>query len=225
MKSPFKDKPDTRLYSILPARAIQDDDLAHTTLRVLGALCLHSNGAGVCWPSRMTIGRHVNRKRSTITRHVSLLVKAGYVRRLKARMYPVKRKSKAGMTGRYQILFEGKQTKLPTKEEFFSALPKVVADIDDEPTPTEEHKERGVRGVDDGIHKRIVGAFLAGVQAVTGQHRDPDAQAEEARRLALAGIEPDQVREYTVEMCSDAQDQGRSAPLMLHQVAKWAGIG
>ena len=140
-------------------------------------------------------------------------------------MYPVKRKSKAGMTGRYQIMFEGKQTKLPTKEEFFSALPKVVADIDDEPTPTEEHKERGVRGVDDGIHKRIVGAFLAGVQAVTGQHRDPDAQAEEARRLALAGIEPDQVREYTVEMCSDAQDQGRSAPLMLHQVAKWAGIG
>jgi len=225
MQSPFKDKPDTRLYSILPARAVQDDELPHMTLRVLGALCLHSNGAGVCWPSRMTLGRHVNRSKNTITRHVSLLVAKGYVRRLKARMYPVKRKSKAGMTGRLQILFEGKQTKLPTKEEFYAAKPKVVAEIDGEATPAEDHNERGVRGVDNEIHKRIVGAFLAGVQDIAGQHRDAIAQVEEARRLAVAGIEASQVREYTISMCIEARDKGRSPPLMLHQVTKWAGLG
>ena len=224
MKSPFKDKPDTRLYSILPARAVQDDELPHMTLRVLGALCLHSNGAGVCWPSRMTLGRHVNRAKNTISRHVSILVKAGYVRRLKAKMYPVPRKSKAGLTGRYQIMFEGKQTKLPTREEFYAARPKVVAEIDGEATPAEIHNERGVRGVDNEIHKRITGAFLAGVQDTAGQHRDPAAQVDEARRLAAAGIEPDQVREYTVAMVLEALDKGRQPPLMLHQVAKWAGL-
>jgi hypothetical protein len=94
MKSHFDDKPDTRLYSILPARAVQDDELPHMTLRVLGALCLHSNGAGVCWPSRMTLGRHVNRAKNTISRHVSILVKAGYVRFINASPAPFWRASR-----------------------------------------------------------------------------------------------------------------------------------
>jgi len=40
------EKPATRLYSVLPARAVQDEALTLTQLRILAALCLHTNAAG-----------------------------------------------------------------------------------------------------------------------------------------------------------------------------------
>ena len=41
-------KPETRRYAVLPAKSIQDDDLHPTTLRVLGAISLHTNKYGIC---------------------------------------------------------------------------------------------------------------------------------------------------------------------------------
>jgi hypothetical protein len=34
----------------LPARSVQDDSLHPTTFRVLAAICLHTNGYGICFP-------------------------------------------------------------------------------------------------------------------------------------------------------------------------------
>ena len=82
-------KPPTRLYAVLPAKSIQDDDLHPTTLRVLGAICIHTNKYGICWPSRITLGRHVSRTPKTISFHVTRLIKLGYIRKLKKRGYKI----------------------------------------------------------------------------------------------------------------------------------------
>ena len=131
-QSPFKDKPDIRKYSVIPARAIQDDELHWTSLRVLGALCLHTNAYGICWPSRVTIARHISRSTKTVSVHVKRLMDKGYVRKLQPKAYPFKGKSN-WRTNRYQVMFDGPQTELPSKEQFYAPRPKVAVD-----DPTEE---------------------------------------------------------------------------------------
>jgi hypothetical protein len=222
MKSHFDGKPDTRLYSIMPARAIQDDKMHGTTLRVLGAICLHANKYGIAWPSRTTLGRHVSRDPRTISRHTARLVQLGYLRRLDPRRYPVPRKG-AGYTSRFQVLYEGPKTAMPTKEQFYAAKPRVIAEIDDELPVV--HKSEGVRGIDADLLKRIARAFCAAVERSTGQARVLEQQLEDAAPLAAAGTTPEQVADYTVSMCLERRTAGRSAPLRLKQVADWAGLG
>ena len=220
MKSHFEGKPDTRLYSIMPARAIQDDRLHQTTLRVLGALCLHANAHGVGWPSRTTIGRHISRTPLAITRHTKRLEAYGYIRKLSHRTYPVPKRGQ-GIVNRWQILYE-LTAPLPTKEQFYSPKPKVIQELDDDVAVPD--KSQGVRGIDAELHKRIARAFAAGVERATGQPRDLAAQLPEAERLAAAGVTPEQVTDVTVAMCQERLAAGKSAPITLKQVAAWSGL-
>ena len=84
-------KPETRRYSVMPARSIQDDDLHYTTLRLLGAICLHTNKYGICFPSRVTLGRHISRTPTTISIHIHKLITLGYIRKLNKKPYKIPR--------------------------------------------------------------------------------------------------------------------------------------
>ena len=221
------EKPRTRRFSVLPARAIQDDSLFITTLRVLGALCLHANGAGVAWPSRMTLGRHVSRSAKTIDRQLRVLRDRGYIRKLEYKRYPpfIKPRNARGLTTRWQILYDGAATEVPSREAIYSPTPKVVAEVDAAATNGAVHyKSRGVRGVDSQLVKRVTGSFAAAVSATTGQTRLLDPQAGAAVKLIEAGYTPEQIREYTIAACQEAIERQKSAPATLQQVAVWAGL-
>ena len=216
------DKPDIRKYSVIPARAIQDDKMHWTTLRTLGALCLHTNAYGICWPSRLTLSRHISRSTKTVSVHLKRLLETGYIRKLQPRAYPFKAKSK-WKTNRYQVLFEGPQTPLPSKEQFFAPRPKVA----EEPAVIEEqevqHKRRGSGG--EGSDFRILAqAFVQGVEMASGQRRMPGQSEDYARSLADRGVDAEAVRAATVEMTRHNLKAGRTPPLTLEQVAKWAAL-
>lgn len=222
MKSPFDGKPDTRLYAIVPARAIQDDALHATSLRVLGALCLHANKYGICWPSRITVGRHISRSVSTVGRHYGRLVKAGYLRRLQGKAYPVPRRQPGRWyTARFQVLYEGAETPMPTYEQFISPKPRVVAELDEAPVEGAADKSKGVRGMQA---KSLAQAFVSGVAAASGVHRLPDPSLKTAETLAEQGVEPAAIRDYTIQMTLEHLKSGRQPPLTLSQVATWAGL-
>ena len=217
-------KPPIRKYSVLPARAIQDDDLHWTTLRVLGAICLYTNAYGIAWPSRMTIARHISRSTKTVSVHVSRLIKAGYVRKLHPRSYPPKIKARyTWRTNRYQVLFDGAQTELPSKEQFWAPRPKLVAEALDEDTQAVTHTRREFEGGNSDF-KILAQAFVLGVELASGQRRLPGPNQDYARVLAERGVKADQVKAATIEMTRANLKQGRTPPLTIEQVAQWAAL-
>ena len=221
MTTKYHSKPNIRKYAIVPARAVQDDDLHPTTFRTLAAICLHTNGHGIAWPSRVTLGLHINRVPDTITRQTRKLIKAGYIRKLKAKAYPVTRKSAhTWRTNRYQVMFEGPQTKLPTKEEFWSPRPAVA---EEGPTPGKAVDNRGIQRVDTGKIQSLAISFCNGC-ARFGQHRIADQQLETAAVLVTKGVTATQVIEATTQCGKEWLAAGRNLPLTLKQVAEWAGL-
>lgn len=212
-------KPEIRKYSIIPARAIQDDELHPTTLRLLGALCLHTNAYGICWPSRITLSRHISRSTKTVSVHVSRLIKAGYVRKLQPKQYPVKAQ-KTWKTNRYQVLFEGDKTPLPTKEEFYAPRPKLAEDPDIQEVT---HNRRGSGGENQDF-RILAQAFCQGVEMGSGQHRLPGPSQEFARSLADRGVTAEKVKAASLEMTRANLKQGRTPPMTIEQVAQWAAL-
>ncbi len=223
MTKSHSDKPEIRKYSVLPARSIQDDNLHWTTLRVLGAICLYTNAYGVAWPSRETIGRHISRSTKTVSIHVARLMKAGYVRKLQPRDYPgVKRKS-AWRTNRYQVMFDGPQTELPSREQFWAPRPKVAADgLENDAQPVMQNRRESEGANPD--FRILAQAFCQGVEMASGQSRLPAANLEYARSLSDRGIKPEAVKTATVDMTRANLKIGRTPPLTIEQVAKWAAL-
>jgi len=216
------DKPDIRKYSVIPARAIQDDNMHWTTLRLLGALCLHTNAYGICWPSRITLARHISRSTKTISVHVARLIKAGYIRKLQPRAYPIKAK-KTWRTNRYQVLFDGPQTELPSKEQFYAPRPKIAEDVEILEAQEVLHNRRGSGG-ENSDFKILSQAFVQGVQMVSGQHRIAESNHNFAKILADRGISAERIKAATIEMCKYNLMSGRTPPITLEQVAIWAGL-
>jgi hypothetical protein len=216
------EKPATRLYSVLPARAVQDEALTLTQLRILAALCLHTNAAGIAWPSYLTLARHVGCHRATVERYMPALRNMGYIRKLAYKPYPrhIKRKGR-GLTPRWQVLYQGAETPVPSREEIYAPVPAVIAEPDDDNAAGDN--EEGVRGIDTELQKRVAGAFVAGA-AAAGQHRLLEPQLAAAALLVVAGRSPAEIREYTIAACQAALEARRSPPSTLMQVAKWAGL-
>jgi len=209
-------------YCILPARAPYDDRLGLTTLRVLMAIAIFTNSHGIAWPSRITLAKIVGRHVSTISRHTRKLEELEYLRKLQPRKYPIPRRTNHHWsTARYQVLFEGAKTKLPSKEQFKAAKP--VIRTDDEAAKDTRQSDQGVRGKETQ-YRAIAQAFAAGVARASGQHRIADQNLDEAARLAARGVEPAQVTDYAEQMTLEALEAGRPAPLTLKQVAAWAGL-
>ena len=219
-KSPSEQ--DGRRYCVLPFRCVDDDTMHMTTLRVLMAICVHTNGHGIAWPSRIALAQFVKRHPDTISKHVQRLIKAEYIRKLKPKAYPITRKTgHHWTTNRYQVLFEGAKTKLPSKEQFWAPRAKVAKD---EPMPTTARlNDQGVRGTNNQSHA-IAQAFAAGVARASGQHRIADQNLSMAAKLDAANVSAERILDVTTQMTREALEAGRSAPLTLEQVAAWAGL-
>ena len=215
---------DGRRYCVLPFRCVDDDKLHMTTLRVLMAICVHTNGHGIAWPSRITLAKYVKRHPDTITRHIGRLIKRDYIRKLKPKAYPVHRKTgHHWTTNRYQVLFEGVKTKLPTKEQFYAPRAKLRTDADEPTVKPGKQIDQGFKGRDLQI-PAIAQAFVAGVERMSGQLRIADENLVEAARLAANGIKPEQILDFSQNMSRQRLEMGQTPPLTLKQVAEWAGL-
>jgi len=225
-----KEKPKIRKYSVIPARAVQDESLHPTSLHLLAAIGLHTNGAGVCWPSTLTLALHIGKARVTISRHISRLIKAGYIRKLDPKAYPghIVQQGRR-KTNRYQVLWEGNEP-LPSREEFWAPRPKVAevdyyidhgkVTIDDGDT----HKGQGVWGNDSTEYQCLANAFKSAVERSCGIHRLPEPSYTAAKTLWDQGVTVNQVNDHTAAFVRQALKAGRTPPLTLDQVAKWAGL-
>lgn len=224
MTSP-SDKPKIRKYSILPARSVQDDELHPTSFRLLAAICLHTNGWGICWPSGTTLARHIGRSRKTVSTHVTRLVKAGYIRKLQPKAYPFGFKRKNGWyTNRYQVLFEGPQTPLPTREQFLAARPLIAENEADVEALEGPQNKMGIQRGDEALIQSLAQAFRQGVERASGVVRDVGQSLLCAGRLAERGVEPGQVLEAAVQTTIAWRKERKDPPMTLDQVAKWAGL-
>ena len=232
-----KEKPAIRTYSVLPARAVQDGTLKHTTLRVLAAICIHTNAHGIAWPSLLTLARHIHMRPETVSRHVQRLVKMGYVRKLERKAYPmhIKRKSR-GITNRYQVLFKGHDP-LPTREQFDAPRPRVVeepvGDSTQQGMTDQPGKDKRSGGLGDAESERgistqasiLASAFTKAVESVTGQPRAASHSLAMAQTLATNGVTAAQITDSTRALCRECLQKGRSSPKVIGQVAQWAGLG
>lgn len=227
-QSPSDLPAEERLYSVMPKRAIQDTTLGLTTLRVLGALCIHANRHGIAWPSRKTIARHLGgRHPDTVSYHYRILLKKDYIRKLKGKQYYVPRRANhTWTTARIQVLYKGKAQPLPTREEFLAIKPRVIEELDGEAAPqTTDHKRQGVRGVETAEINSLKRAFCAGVERATGVNRLAEGQESQAATLVQAGISAPELLEAAQEMSLDLKKRGKPPPLSIKQVATWAGLG
>ena len=96
---------DGRSWSILPARWTTDKRLAPNDVRVLGALGLYTNQAGVCWPTYETLQRFTKLSRNAVMAAIKRLSDYGYIRHLKPEYYPGQKSR--WLTNRYQVLWRG----------------------------------------------------------------------------------------------------------------------
>ena len=224
MKSPFKDKPNIRRYSILPARLMQDESVTRAEIRVMACIGMYSNSHGICWPSQTTIGRHLGHNRVWISKQVSSLIRKGYLRKLKHKDYPkhVQRRS-AGRTNRYQILWEGNDP-LPSLEEFWTPAPKFAVDDQDDVMPFNTDMKSGVKGDSGKDYQVLAQAFRSAVERTSGVHRLAEPSYQAAKTLYDQGVSINQVRDHTAAATKDALRNNRQPPLTLDQVAKWAGL-
>ena len=204
---PIEEKPPIRKYSIVPARAAQDDSLNYSTIRLLMAMCLYGNAAGVCWPSRQTLGRHISRSVPTVARNMNHLIRLGYIRRLEFRN-TYKRKSK-WMTRRYQILYDGEETRLPSEEELWAPRARLRPEFD-----TDEMGE--FEGVSKSVSQACAASFCDGIESATGIRPQIETSLSEAARLVSEGFSPGDIRAQAVEAGRAAMAEKKPPPMALH---------
>tara|TARA_R100001163_G_scaffold22442_1_gene18996 strand:+ start:4954 stop:5403 length:450 start_codon:yes stop_codon:yes gene_type:complete len=145
-------------------------------------------------------------------------VKKGYLRRLQGKKYPVPRRQPGRFyTARFQILYNGASTKLPTYEQFISQKPRVVQELD-EHIPDLTYKGRGVRGVEA---KSVAQAFCSGVSSASGQHRILENQLEMAKTLVNQGVTAEMMHNYAIELTKLRLAQGQQPPISINQVVTY----
>jgi|DEB0MinimDraft_6_1074348.scaffolds.fasta_scaffold24348_2 hypothetical protein len=224
-----KEKPKIRRYSVLPARAVQDASIHPTSFKVLAALCIHTNGHGICWPSQITIALHLGVSKVTVLRHIKRLIKLGYIRKLEPKKYPwgIIQKGRRP-TNRYQVMF-GADDPLPTKEQFLAPRASIM-DIDygikDGKVSTVDDADNKKGGLGDGNKdfQILAHTFRTAVERTSGAVRLADSSFQTAARLHQLGVTAEQVRESTTAMVKDGLRTGRAPPMTLEQVARWAGL-
>ena len=208
-----------RKWSVVPARAVGDRELKERELRVLGALCVFANRAGVCWPAMETLCDITGyAERMTIHSAMKVLKRRKYVRQLSPKDY--QETASGWKSNRYQVLWDGDEP-LPTYEDIHIATPLQVRDDD-------ELDANVIGGMGDGqpnTHttdqpeaSAIAHAYIRAVQQATGQVRLYDNEIAHARRLADAGFTAADVRAATINTC-DAAIERRAGVPSLYDVA------
>lgn len=109
---------DQRSWSVMPGRWIGDRRLSANDVKVLATLGLHTNGAGVCWPTQLTMQKITGLGERAVGAAIERLERHGYIRRLKGEYWPGQ-KSK-WITNRYQVLWRGDEP-IPKWEELKDA--------------------------------------------------------------------------------------------------------
>jgi DNA-binding MarR family transcriptional regulator len=83
-KPDIKEQPDKgedlRKFAVVPFNAIKDKRIKHHALRVLAAICAHSNRAGVSYAGQRTLARFLNTSQSTVSNSMRSLKETGYIR-------------------------------------------------------------------------------------------------------------------------------------------------
>ena len=216
MKYPY-----SRKWSVLPARAVGDRELKERELRVLGALCVFANRAGVCWPAMETMCQMTGyAERVTIHNAMKILKRRKYVRQLSPKDY--QETASGWKSNRYQVLWDGDEP-LPTYEDIHIAKPLQVRDDDD-------HVDaKDIGGMGDGhLVSRasdqpeaaaICHSYIRAVQQATGQVRLYDNEIAHARRLAVAGYTAADVSAATLNVCDKAIERRAGVP-SLYDVAQ-----
>jgi hypothetical protein len=195
-------------WSIVPSRAFGDKRLKDADRRVLGALCAFVNRAGVCWPALATIkdiSGHATNK--SVFDAIQRLKEAKYVRQLRPKDY---QETRSGWkSNRYQVLWLGDEPK-PTMEDINTAR-KLQLASDDDPIK-EEIGGAGDETALNTLSHTLAHAYARAVQSRTGQVRNVASEINHARRLALANISIEQVREATVQACDQALARRAGVP-------------
>jgi len=211
----------SRKWSVMPSRAINDRELKERELRVLGALCVHTNAAGVCWPSMETLCAVTGlASRQSIHNAMKVLKRKRYVRQLQPKDY--QETATGWKSNRYQVLWDGDEA-LPTYEEVDNAKPlqlrsdqgdedvKEIGGLGDRQVNTRNHA--------DPVAEAITHAYLRAVQQATGQSRMFDNEIAHARKLAQAGFTVADVTAATLNVCDSALERRAGVP-SLYDVAQ-----
>jgi hypothetical protein len=215
----------SRKWSVMPSRAINDRELKERELRVLGALCIHTNAAGVCWPSMDTLCAVTGlASRQSIHNAMKVLKRKRYVRQLQPKDY--QETATGWKSNRYQVLWDGDEA-LPTYEEVDSAKPLQLR----EDQGDDDVKEIGGLGDlqshshthDDSAARPLANAYIRAVMRATGQVRLYDNEIAHARRLANAGFTADDVEAATLNTCDRAIERRAGVP-SLYDVAVGMGL-
>lgn len=69
-----------RMFSVIPARAVYDPEVQHGTLRMLAAICHHTNKSGITWVSQDKLAAMLGLKRSAVSTQFAKLRRTGYIR-------------------------------------------------------------------------------------------------------------------------------------------------
>ena len=215
----------SRKWSVMPSRAINDRELKERELRVLGALCIHTNAAGVCWPSMETLCAVTGlASRQSIHNAMKVLKRKRYVRQLQPKDY--QETATGWKSNRYQVLWDGDEA-LPTYEEVDSAKPlqlredqgdddvKEIGGLGDSQSHSHTH--------DDSAARPLANAYIRAVMRATGQVRLYDNEIAHARRLANAGFNADDVEAATLNTCDRAIERRAGVP-SLYDVAVGMGL-
>ena len=110
---------DLRRFSVYPSRAVLDHRLSINDIRTLLALGLHTNGAGVAFPTHQTISHYTGIGVAAIQASIRRLQGYGLIRRLEPKWF--KGQSSPWLTDRYQVLYSANDP-LPTDEQIMDAL-------------------------------------------------------------------------------------------------------
>jgi len=227
----------SRKWSVMPSRAINDRELKERELRVLGALCIHTNAAGVCWPSMDTLCAVTGYKeRVTIHAAMKVLKRKRYVRQLQPKDY--QETSSGWKSNRYQVLWDGDEA-LPTYEDIHAAKPlQLVADQED----AHDKETGGLGDLQSLSHapglagrgqpklteieltsRNLAQTYIRAVMQATGQVRLIDNEMSHARRLANAGFTAADVEAATLNTCDKAIERRAGVP-SLYDVAVGMGL-
>ena len=211
----------SRRWSVMPARAVGDRELKERELRVLGALCIFANRAGVCWPAMETLCDITGfATRQSIHDALKVLKRRKYVRRLQPKDY--QETSSGWSSNRYQVLWDGDEP-LPTYEDIDNAKPlQVRADDDAQDTNViggVGDEQVTTHTTDQPEASAIAHAYIRAVQQATGQVRLYDNEIAHARRLAVAGYTAADVSAATLNVCDTALERRAGVP-SLYDVAQ-----
>lgn len=111
---------DNRRFSMVP-KAVLQHNLSLYDWKILIVLCLYSNYSGVAYPTHETIEHLTGFSKTAIIASLKRLEQMGLMRSLKSDWF--ENQKSRWKTNRYQILYAGKDTPIPTDQELKDAIP------------------------------------------------------------------------------------------------------